>query len=321
MTEKANGPAVARPPTRCVDVAGLHPGAADGSSWVFERLAPEHRLPDCEQPKLFRCEVTGAVELRRCDATRVQVCEPCAVRYRRRVRRVAYSGAMLPGRVFMVTLTAPGSERHRVGRSPQGPWCPCTPAGGVDLARWNGEAAARWNRLQWDIKRVCGVEFEYFRAVEAQERGALHFHVLVRVTAGAMVPLAKLRRLAIRHGFGHEVDVQELADENGRERAAGYCAKYVSKASGDREAVPFVHRATGEVGAGRWRTWTCSRRWGSSMKAIRRAQFEWWLQQQADGRSGSDAGRRAPEAPLDPSTTDYASGGSVTPAAAVRLPM
>ena len=283
------------------------------STWVFERRAPEHRLPDCDQPKLFRCRDTNAVELRRCDSTSTRACEPCGVRYRRRVRRVAFEGALLPGRVYLLTLTAPGSAPHRVGRSERGPWCPCTPPGGVDVGRWNGEAAARWNRLQWDVKRLHGLDFEYFRAVEPQERGALHFHVLIRVTRGAVVSKAQLRRLAIRHGFGHEVDVQALDDSPDRKaRAAGYCAKYVSKSSGDRRAVPFIHRHTGEIGPGRWRTWSSSRSWGSSMGAVRRAQADWWrLRREADGRSASDAGRMAPEAPLDPYSPSYASAETI----------
>jgi hypothetical protein len=59
-------------------------------------------------------------------------------------------------------------------------------------------------------------------------------------------------------------------------RAAGYVAKYVSKATDQRGEVPWdtVDSHTGEVVAvpeARYRTWSASRGWGMTMKALREA--------------------------------------------------
>lgn len=250
-----------------------------GERWYFDRPAPEHRHPDCERPLLFRELCSGRVELRRCNASNVKACEPCGVRYRRRVRRIVTEGALLPGRVYLLTLTAPGSERHRIGRN--GPWCECTPEGGVDLAVWNGRGTTRWNHLLTDLRRTHHLTVSYFRAVELQRRGAIHYHVVIRVTAGRPLPLRTMRRLAIHHGFGHEVKLDPLRDGPALARAAGYVAKYVSKSAGERGRAPYCHPVTGEIGAGRWRTWSSSRCWGSSMKELRAAQLAWVLAQRA----------------------------------------
>jgi hypothetical protein len=143
------------------------------------------------------------------------------------------------------------------------------------------------------------------KAAEVQRRGALHFHALIRsdtdsVWGGPLViDRAWLRRLAVRHGFGHEVDVQSVEP-----RHWGYVAKYASKAAGDRLDVPWrgerwvgghrfadsVDRVSGEVSRVRvgtterrrvpsyrptYRTWTASRDFGDSMGYIRAAQGHW----------------------------------------------
>lgn len=291
------------------------PAGNEGStgSWRFDGYSP-HPTPDgrCERPKLLRNDASGEVLITWCGSPRVEVCAPCSKRYQRRVQQVAFRGVLLPGRVYLVTLTAPSDKGQH---SYRGLTCPCTPAGGIDLAQWNGRAAERWNRFQWDWKRSAGIDFEYFRGVEAQQRGALHFHVLIRVTQGRKISKARLRRLAMHHGFGHEVDIQPVGHGEALEeklveapRAAHYPAKYCTKAASERQAVPYVHPTTGEIGPGRWRTWTCSRRWGSSMRQVKRDQLEYWRRQrrEADERSGSDVGRMAPQAPLDSNHPSYA---------------
>lgn len=273
----------------------------------------------CERPLLMACEC-GEGFRARCQASSRAKCGPCSESYRHRVRRVASSGLVaLPGRTYMLTLTAPGDVPHRRGRS--GIMCPCTPPGGVDLATWNGTMAQRWNHFVTDVRRSIG-PCEYFAAKEAQKRGALHLHVPMRFDVPTRLSLARLRLLAIRHGFGHEVDVQEVTDD---QRAAWYVAKYVTKASSERERVPFVHRHTGEVGPGRWRTWTASRRWGSSMASVRAAQRDWW----SSAGASEVGGPEAPKAPmagdagggaLDSNTGSYA-GGRELPTALELLPM
>lgn len=156
------------------------------------------------------------------------------------------------------------------------------------MARWNASAGGRWNRLVQDLRRELGDKVEYFAAKEVQRRGALHFHVLVRSSDGRPVALSGgvLRALAIRHGFGHSVDVQPVAPNH-----AAYVSKYVSKSADARHRVPWkgwghrthrdLDRATGEVTEVRtrvrtfdptYRTWSASRGWGRSMAEVRAAQ-------------------------------------------------
>lgn len=239
-----------------------------------------------------------------CQTTRSAQCEPCGLIYRGRVQRIARVRSGL----LMVTLTAPGTRVHRV-RSKSGAWvvCPCTPAGGVDLAVWNAGSAMMWSRLLNNgIRRdptFWWLRGAYFRATEVQLRGALHFHVLVQFPADLVIPpggLDALRALAVAYGFGHEADVQEV--EAGR--GAYYVAKYVGKASNLRAAVPWakakartlselplpapayaVRNEWVQFGPVRppavvtyisrqasYRTWSSSRDWPASMGALRRAQ-------------------------------------------------
>jgi hypothetical protein len=225
--------------------------------------------------------------------------------------------------VLLVTLTAPSDvdqhcSVHRKCDARQGEdcrSCPCTPAGGVNLGKWNGECAARFNRFMQDLRRMLRLQVQYFKGAEVQQRGALHFHVLVRLPAsiGCKVNRSALRALAMHHGFGHSIDVQAVDDH----RAAGYVAKYVSKSCTERDEMPWVHRRTGEVvrGHGRYRVWTASRRWGVTMGEVRAAQAAWWAQGGPTGATGAapqGPAPTAPKAPLDPSSQSYttASQGS-----------
>jgi hypothetical protein len=114
---------------------------------------------------------------------------------------------------------------------------------------------------------------EYLRAVEVQDRGALHDHALI----WSPVPLllADVRRIAIAAGFGHSVDLAPI--EPGSRRAAYYVGKYVTKACDSRADVPWtadvVDVATGEITSedvdGRYRTWSSSRGWGLTMAQVR----------------------------------------------------
>lgn len=159
---------------------------------------------------------------------------------------------------------------------PSGDWCPCTPEGGVDLARWNASHSARWNRFRTALRRDHP-ELQFFRGVEVQTRGALHDHAMV----WSPRPLAKrrLRELALAAGFGHSVDLAPAPP--GSKRAAYYVSKYVSKSTDSRSDVPWwgttveIDIDTGEVVEhegpvdGRYRTWSMSREWGMTMAAAR----------------------------------------------------
>lgn len=264
---------------------------------------------NCDRPKklLTAGDVLMYSRCRKTDGT----CEPCASSYRRDVGRVARRGLMVPGQSYFLTLTAPGEVAHC---KPNGERCECTPDGGVELSTWNGECVARWNHLQRDLATLWGVErFEYFKAVEVQKRGALHLHVCIRVASVVRVQRSSVRRLVIHHGFGHSMKLDALtAGDTG---AASYCAKYVAKSCTERDVVPFVNCRTGEIGPGRWRAWSSSRRWGSTMKDIRAEQLAWRsLNGLSDGngdRTGAaaaDTGRTAAaggEAALDPYGIGY----------------
>src|SRR5262249_6114740 len=83
--------------------------------------------------------------------------------------------------LFLLTLTAPGEREHvsRAGKRPK--LCPCTPPGGVNLAEWNATAGQRFNAFMTVYMRYRYGHGEYAPAAAGQHRGALHFHVMVRV--------------------------------------------------------------------------------------------------------------------------------------------
>jgi len=178
------------------------------------------------------------------------------------------------------------------------------------MAEDNGSIGLRWNRLQRDLERLLG-DVPYFRAVETQHRGGLHLHLLFRFGRPTLITKrlrGKVRALAIRHGFGHEVDLQVAGDDTRSARLlAWYVAKYVSKAVADRPQVPWtrwrapvsavVGPATGEVfrqaqkgSPATYRTWTASRDWGSSMGSVKSAQRMWVRLQAENGAAAPDDG-------------------------------
>lgn len=261
--------------------------------------------PNCDSPIVLEHEGSGRKINKRCGATSTDRCKPCAKSYRTRVFWVGDSGrTRYPGdTILMVTLTAPSDVdqhcmRHRKcdARREDCVVCECTPEGGVHLGEWNGRCSARWNRFVEDLRRETGVKLQYFRAAELQKRGALHFHVLIRLprSRGVVIDEAQVRRLAMHHGFGHSVDVKAVSNE----KAASYLAKYVSKSCADRQDMPWVDRRTAEVtnGNGRYRCWTSSRRWGWTMAHVRQQQVDWMME------------RLRAEAPQAPPGAIYSNG-------------
>jgi len=235
--------------------------------------------------------------------------------HRKRVRRVFMSGWRddMPERVYLVTLTAPGNRAHHNPRT--GEQCRCTPKGGVNPAEWNAGMTQHFSWFMTDMRRIFGA-IEFGRGNEAQRRGLMHTHVLMRAHADLVRRRQVVRSLAMDWGFGHECDVELVGPQS-----AGYVAKYVSKTNAVRDHVPWIDRKTGElrIGAPRMRAWSCSRRWGLTMVAVKRAQAE-WARAAAAGRpahGGGDAGA-APGAgvgstdashshrALDPNTGSYA---------------
>ncbi len=228
---------------------------------------------ECQKPLRWMCDYCRATTVRACRGGRESVCRPCAARYRRRVRAVAHSGMVAPGRqgvgfFYLLTVTAPGDSLHRL---PNGEECPCTPPGGVDLAEWNASHSRRWNHLRTSLRRDHpGLQF--MRGVEVQGRGALHDHAMVWSPTPLKLPAVRAR--AIAAGFGHSVDLAPCVP--GSRKAAYYVSKYVTKATDSRESVPWaadvVDVTTGEVTRksvpGRYRTWSMSRDWGIRMADV-----------------------------------------------------
>jgi hypothetical protein len=283
---------------------------------------PHH---SCERPYWLGC-LCGYRIASRCGASARSRCGPCSESYRRRVRRVFQSGwtDRPTDRVLLLTVTAPGDREHFLR---DGSPCPCTPEGGMSVAESNSDASKRFNRLMQQIRRRYGKASQYAKAAEIQDgkrrrdhvgRGALHFHILLRVERPDLMlrdyrasdPECPLRVMVERYGFGHSMDLQVV-----EVTTASYCAKYVSKSADDRSDMPWLDRQTGVVvsGNGRYRTWTASRSWGLTMKAVRAAQAAWWQAGQASGGETPAAGRQAGAGvaaeggPLDPNTMSYTS--------------
>lgn len=160
---------------------------------------------------------------------------------------------------------------------PSGDVCPCTPVAGVDLPRWNAGHSARWNHFRTVLRREVP-QLEFMRGVEVQDRGALHDHAMV--WSPVPLRLQDVRKLAMRCGFGHSVDLAPCPP--GSKRAAYYVAKYITKAVDSRGDVPWwgeelhdVDTVTGEMiyreglVDARYRTWSMSRRWGLTMAAVK----------------------------------------------------
>jgi hypothetical protein len=269
-------------------------------------------LPSCSSPLLMVCRWCRGERILRCSSSSRVKCEPCAVRYRRRVRRVFASGHRDSGpeRLFLVTLTAPGERQHFL---PNGQPCACTPPGGVDLAWWNPLMGTLWSEFMAYLRRLVHEDVQYAVGREVQKRGALHCHAIVRCRKDLTSPKRKrqLRRIAMRQlrgrpgfNFGHEVDVQPIEAE----QAANYVVKYVTdEVHHDVDhALPWrkVDLDTGEVIPRRsripYRRWSASRSWGLTMRQVVEAQCRWV---QSGGAGGAQPARRgAPEAPLDPKT-------------------
>lgn len=233
--------------------------------------------------------------------------------YRRTVARLARSGIGVPTGVVFLTLTAPGEEDHYL---PSGDRCRCSDNAGP-IGEWNAQAGQRWSWLMTYVRRHIDAEAEYFKATEVQARGALHFHVIMRLSAAGLRrlramwrprdPDCPLRQLVVSRGFGHAIDLQVLDSSSTKlARLTNYVSKYVSKAVDARHEVPWTPdpdqpRASCRA---RYRTWTASRGYGSTMAELRRAQVAFM---RSTGSTPSPAWResRGVALPLDPNTDRY----------------
>jgi hypothetical protein len=166
------------------------------------------------------------------------------------------------------------SDDKAVG--PRGPIyptaCECPLSLPHGLGFWNSGMGKRWNRLRSALAAAYpGLEF--FKAVEPQKRGALHLHIPLWTPHG--VDPLHVQALALGAGFGCVMKLHTpTADE--QRRTAGYVSKYVTKACDQRDEVPWdvIDSETGEVTEALdapYRTWSSSRLWGPTLKAIGQA--------------------------------------------------
>lgn len=229
---------------------------------------------DCDRPLRVVCRVPscGHAEQWACGASSESRCRPCSERTRRHYARVIETGLIgAPGFAYFLTLTAPSLEPHRQwvqGTVKHRPECSCWD-NGLTMGQWNRTESACWNRLRTSLARLVG-GLAYAGAVEAQQRGSLHRHVVIRTSS----PLSarEVQGLALAAGYGCVLDLQEIKSAAGMGR---YLSKYVTK-SADRDRVPWedvrVNRSTGEVivhTTPTYRLRSQSQSWGCTMREVR----------------------------------------------------
>jgi hypothetical protein len=244
---------------------------------------------NCEHPLAVVDDATGLnLCVVRCKQRRSSRCAGCGERHRRDVARVGRSGwaGWEDVQAFFVTFTAPGQAvlpwdrrycKHDGSVHCSGTLgCRCEVGA---LSVWNDSLGMNWTHLMTYIRRALpGTDVQFFKAVEPQSRGALHLHVMFRLSGVEVQEddfAAVLRSQAQRWAFGPKTDVQPVEMSDGLQvaRTAGYCSKYAAKtADADRR---FVNPETGEVVRLRARAWSKSGEWGDTMRGIEAGRRLW----------------------------------------------
>lgn len=102
-----------------------------------------------------------------------------------------------------------------------------TAPGNADAYKFNRQASYFWNRF-WTSAARYWPGVSYWKVAELQQRGHVHFHVVLRGLS--YIDIEKLRRLAVRSGFGSWVGVARPSDyPRGVDGAASYLSKYLLK--------------------------------------------------------------------------------------------
>lgn len=301
------------------------PGPTGKHDWHYLGRSPLPH-PHCEQPIVIACNC-GTELVKRCGATRISKCAPCAESHRRRLQVLIRSGICSDGlsTCFFLTLTAPGVDVLPWDEAvcSHDPEVACSGTLGCTVERiaaadWNGTAARRWSWFMTYVRRLLpGVTVDYCGTWEDQKRGVLHRHVVVRCDQPVTLKRFRVvaRSAARRWGFGAQLDVKAIDDASAA-AAARYIAKYASKTSDTSPDRVVLDRETGELRSGRCvRPWSASWGWGDSMRVIRERQRAFivanpgWQPTRLAGAGG--AGRGAGGA-LDPNqklSTDPPSAG------------
>lgn len=231
----------------------------------------------------------------RCGTRQISACPPCAALYRGDARAIIFEGlrtALDHGeQLVFLTLTAPSfGETHRVPPTPsprlnrrqRAAWekrylraCPCgtqhAPGDrrfiGVPLrpslydydgqVRWNSEAGRLWSRTADEIRRRLDLDtLPYIGTTEWQARGAVHLHLILRLSADTDLGLIEDRargqrsevieqacaasatftgpnRTGTRLAWGRQCVAELVQAERQAFRTAGYLAKLVGYAVKD----------------------------------------------------------------------------------------
>ena len=285
----------------------------------------------CQRPVRMVNVVTGDSHLSRCKSTRTSRCEYCARLHRGDVAAIGRSGwTDNPGdRAYWITLTAPGSDQLPWDKSVcgHGPDDECSGSDGCKVdenaaALWHDGLPQRWSWFVTEVRRQCGdgVDVQFMKVYEWQERGVLHIHVMVRVV-GVISDRrfrAALRLARQRQNFGRQMKVEavNISDSRSAARVAGYVAKYCTKSADDLVSVRRIDSATGVIRNSSVRPWSASQRWGLTKRQISQQRCQWATLRAvgapARPRSGG-ASAGAAGAGLDLNQHRYA--GSVSPPA------
>lgn len=204
----------------------------------------------CERPLLMENDTTGELVQVRCRSRRAADCASCSALYQGDASAILRAGALDvdPGSVIvMLTLTAPSfGAVHRVPKSAsprlsdmaRAAWqhrsgrcrcrCGVSHAAGdalagvpLDLDRydhdgqaaWNEGTGKLWNRTATRLKRDLALpqRLAYAGTAELQTRGAVHFHLLVRLPAATGLGLQRDKVGRLRSRLIEEAVLQSSA--------------------------------------------------------------------------------------------------------------
>ena len=236
----------------------------------------------CAQPVTVRTKDAGE-QYARCGSRDVTRCPNCSELYLKDWAHIARSGVFPPApdttsyHYYFLTLTAPSFGKvHRVphaqyqklGRCPCGRWhtendaylrgCP------LDHNTYDYDGQNKW--MEWAsrlINRTAGrlrremPSLEYFCVKEAQDRGVLHPHILIRCHENdAVIPVA-IEMLAAQvttqcpdgyvAAWGEQIKCDDLTGAGEREQArvVGYVCKALTYSlkdlSGDKGSPSAMH--------------------------------------------------------------------------------
>jgi hypothetical protein len=97
------------------------------------------------------------------------------------------------------------------------------------VEQWNKGAPKRWDRLMMALrKRFKGADLQFWKVGELQERGLIHYHIILKGLG--VLPQPVLKELAVRVGFGPVCWVERPREVRGGIRGLlGYYGKYLTK--------------------------------------------------------------------------------------------